>query len=92
MGCGRTLGQAGQAGSRPVGAAIARPPVATDGPVAGGILHEPYPGGLILPLAAGNVDERPGGFPQGADGHPELSGLRAHRRPEPEGAAALVYG
>ena len=43
-------------------------------------------------LAAGDVDERPGGFPQGADGHPELSGLRIYRRPEPEGAAALVRG
>ena len=43
-------------------------------------------------LAAGDVDERPGGFPEGADGHPELPGLRIYRRPEPEGAAALVRG
>jgi AcrR family transcriptional regulator len=43
-------------------------------------------------LAAGDVDERPGGFPGGTDGHPELSGLRIYRRPEPEGAAALVRG
>ncbi len=43
-------------------------------------------------LAAGDVDERPGGFPKGADGHPELSGLRIYLRPEPEGAAALVRG
>src|SRR5689334_16532167 len=39
--------------------------------------------------AAGDVEEGPGGFPQGADGDAELPGPRVDRRPEPEGAAAL---
>lgn len=59
-----------------------------------GIWSKPgqVPGTLPRSLAAGDVDKHPSGFPQGADGHPELPGLRVHRGPEPEGAAAFVCG
>src|SRR5229473_2378225 len=37
-------------------------------------------------------DVGPGGFPQGAHGHPHARPGRVHRRPEPEAAAALATG
>src|SRR5689334_8738092 len=52
--------------------------------------HAPVP--ALRWLAARDVKERPGGFPQGADGDAELPGPRVDRRPEPEGAAALEGG
>jgi hypothetical protein len=42
--------------------------------------------------AARNVDERPGGFPEGAHDDAELFGLRGDRGPEQEGVAALAGG
>src|SRR6478736_9891729 len=46
----------------------------------------------VSALAAGDVDECPDRFPEGADGHPELCCLRWHRGPEPERAGSLVRG